>query len=167
MDSQGLSRGLLTGSNRHLTRSKDFHSYARILIKARFKGLDSVFSIMNCYGPYSNKNIFWDCVVAGGIFNYPNLILDGDLNFTLSDLEVWGEKTRLDQRAHYFSHLLDSMNMVDLAPITPGPAWRNGRMGSEGVSKRLDRFLASIHLIPMLGNYNSWTRPSDISDHYS
>ena len=87
------------------------------------KAMTLVFSIVNCYGPYSNRTAFWDCAVAGGIFNYPNLILARDLNFTLSDLKVWGEKARLDQRAHYFSHLLDSMNMVDLAPITPRPSW--------------------------------------------
>ena len=46
------------------------------------------------------------------------------------------------------------------------PTWRNGRAGPEGVRKRPDRFLASFHLIPLLGSCHSWTQPSEISDHY-
>ena len=58
LESHGLSGGLLTGWNPHLTRCKAFQSFAVILVKAIFKGHDSVFSILNCYGPYSNKDFF-------------------------------------------------------------------------------------------------------------
>ena len=157
LDAHGLSGGILSAWNPRLIRCKAYHSFAGILLSASFKGLDSVFSIVNCYGPYANKTSFWDSVVSGGIFNFPNLILAGDLNFTISDLEIWGDRARLDHLALYFAQLLDPMNMVDLAPTTIGPTWRNGRASPEGVSKRLDRFLASFHLIPLLGSYHSWT----------
>ena len=49
------------------------------------------------------------------------------------------------------------MHMVDLAPTKIGPTWRNGRLGPEGVSKRL---------ILTLGCYHSWIQPSKIYDHY-
>ena len=88
-------------------------------------------------------------------FNYRNLILAGDLNFTISDLEIWGEHAHMDHYSLYFAQLLDSLHMVGLAPTKIGPTWRNGRIGPEGVSKRLDRFLASLHLIPTLGCYHS------------
>lgn len=106
-------------------------------------------------------------MVAGGIFNYPNLILAGDLNFTTSDLEIWGEHTRRDHLSLYFSKHLDSMNMVDLIPSKIGPTWRNGRASFDGVSKRLDRFLTYFTLVPSLGCYKSWIQPSEISYHYS
>ena len=157
LDAHGLFGGILSTWNPHLTCCKYYHSFVGILLYARFKGLDYVFSIINCYGPYANITVFWDCAIDGGIFNYPNLILAGDLKFTLSDLEVWGDRARLDHQVLYFAQLLDTMNMVDLDPTTLGPTWRNGRVGIEGVSKRLDRFLASIHLIPLLGSYHSWT----------
>ena len=102
---------------------KAFHSFAGILLSASFKGLDSVFSIVNFYGPYANINSCRDSAVSGGIFNFPNLILAGDLNFTIFDLEIWGDCARLDHVSLYFSQLLDSMNMVDLSPTTIGPTW--------------------------------------------
>ena len=58
LDAHGISGGLLTGWNPHLTRCKAYHSFVGILIKARFKGLDFVYYILNCYGPYSNRAFF-------------------------------------------------------------------------------------------------------------
>ena len=155
LDSLGILGGLLTSWNPHLTHCKVFHSYDGILVKAIFKGLDFVFSILNYYGPYSNKYFFWYKVLARAIFYYPNLILAGDLNFTLSNAEIWGNRARIDHMVHYFSHLLDSTNMVDLAPHTPGPTWRNDCVGHDGVSKRIDRFLDTLHVLPALNQYNS------------
>ena len=43
--------------------------------------------------------------------------------------------------------------MVDLNPYHTGLTWRNGRTGTEGVSKRLDRFLVSLQLIPIILGY--------------
>ena len=166
LDSHGLSGGLLSSWNPHITQCKAFHSFASILLKDRFKGDDYFFSILNYYGPYTNRVTFWDNVLAGGIFKYPNLILDGDLNFTFSDSDIWGINARMDHMVHYFKYLLDSSNMVELNPYHTGPTWRNGRTGTEGVSKRLERFLVSLQLIPVLNSYHSWIHPFEISHHY-
>ena len=92
-----------------------------ILVKASFKGFNSIFSILNCYGPYSNRDYFWNNVLAGGIFDPPNIILVGDLNFTISDAKIWGSKARIDTLAPFFSQLLTTTNMVDLAPLLALP----------------------------------------------
>ena len=88
IDALGLSGGILSAWNPCLVRCKAYHSFAGILLSANFKALDSVFSIVNYYVPYANRTTFWDTAVAGGIFNFPNLILAGDLNFTISSLEI-------------------------------------------------------------------------------
>ena len=88
IDALGLSGGILSAWNPRLVRCKAYLSFAGILLSTSFKALDSVLSNVNCYGPYANRTTFWDTVVAGGIFNYPNLILAGDLNFTTSELEI-------------------------------------------------------------------------------
>ena len=53
-----------------------------------------------------------------------------------------------------------------MAPLKSGPTWRNGRAGSEGISKRLDRFLISSSLLPSLRLYKSWIKCVDLSDHF-
>ena len=91
-DATGLSGGLLAGWDPHLVRCKAFSSLAGIILKASFKGLVETFTVINCYGPYTQRFTFWNNVVAGGLLGKPNLLLAGDLNFTLSFAEVWDVK---------------------------------------------------------------------------
>ena len=56
--------------------------------------------------------------------------------------------------------------MVDLDPLSPDPTWRNGHVGIDGISKILDRFLASTCLLPILDHFRTWTHPSMIFVHY-
>ena len=72
----------------------------------------------------------------------------------------------MDPLAPYFSQLLKDSNMIDVPPICAGPTWRNGRVGDEGISKRLDMLLASASLIPHLKMHRVWSHPSEVSDHY-
>ena len=53
-----------------------------------------------------------------------------------------------------------------MAPQVTGPTWRNGRIGDEGISKFLDRFLIFNSLLPSLGVYRTWTKCLELSDHF-
>ena len=55
---------------------------------------------------------------------------------------------------------------MDVAPPCAGPTWRNGRIGEDGISKRLDRFLLSEQLISSLPRYRAWVHRSGLSDHF-
>ena len=94
-------------------------------------------------------------VVKGGLLNLNNLILAGDLNLTLNNSEVWGEKARLDPLGPFFTNLFSSHQLVDIAPIVAGPTWRNGCSSADGISKHLDRFLLSTNLLEHLPLYRS------------
>ena len=55
-----------------------------------------------------------------------------------------------------FSMKLDGFGIVDIATTVLVPTWSNRRVGSENISKRLDRLLVStdfldldLHLIPL------------------
>ena len=83
-DASDLSGRLLAGWDCHLVCWKDFYSLVGILLKANFKGLAETFTIINCYGPYTQRTSYWNNLVTGGLLGLPNLLLAGDLNFTLS-----------------------------------------------------------------------------------
>jgi hypothetical protein len=45
------------------------------------------------------------------------------------------------------------------------PTWRNGRVGADYISKRLDRFLISEHLLSLEERYRTWVNLPFLSDH--
>ena len=73
-------------------------------------------TIVNIYGPYTNRLEFWDSFRKSGFIKEIKLIIDGDLNFTLGAHEIWGPKARTDPLAPYFSNLLMDSKLVDLDP---------------------------------------------------
>ena len=96
ISSSRLSGGILSGWNPKLIKCKAYHTVAGILLKAMIHGSTFPLSILNCYGPYHNREIFWNSVASGGLLSLPNLILVGDLNLTLNVSEIWGSKAQLN-----------------------------------------------------------------------
>jgi endonuclease/exonuclease/phosphatase family metal-dependent hydrolase len=164
----GLHRSLCGMLSAWNPRKADFSAYlipAGILLEGRVKDLDRNLKVINCYGPYSDREVFWEAIKNEGIFKDQNLILGGDLNFTTSFREVWGEHARVDPLQPYFSKLLQEEGMVDVEPLKLQPTWRNGRRGQEFIAKRLDRFLISEDLATTGFRYRSVVCNLNISDH--
>ena len=134
----GLSRGLLTAWNPRKVRCRAYETLASILVKDKFRGMTVILNIINCYGPYKDRDIFWERVHNGGLLNSPHLILGGDINLTMNSLEIWGTRAVLDPLASFFKNLFDSVGLIDVAPSIAVPTWRNGRVGDHGIRKRLD-----------------------------
>ena len=105
-------------------------------------------------------------MASRGLLSLPNLILARDLNFTLNVSNIWGNKAQLDPLGPLFFKLLSHHQLVDVAPSYAGPTWRNGRMGEEGISKRLDRLLLSNQLISSLPRHRVWAHRCGISNHF-
>jgi hypothetical protein len=64
-----------------------------------------------------------------------NMILGGDLNFSLGTIEVWGPRARADPLTYFFRHFISEVGLSDLTPIKLGPTWRNKRMGEDHIAK--------------------------------
>jgi hypothetical protein len=47
----------------------------------------------------------------------------GDLNFSLGAVKVWGPRSSLDPLIDYFTHFLDSHELLDLEPVKLQPTW--------------------------------------------
>jgi exonuclease III len=96
VDSTGLSGGLLTVWN---PKKVDFNAYltsAGIMLEGTVKDLDKKLKLINCYGPYLDREVFWETIKREGLLKEHSLILGGDLNFTTSSREVWGAHARSD-----------------------------------------------------------------------
>ena len=122
--------------------------------------------ILNVYGPYREREFFWNNALRGGLLNLPYLVLGGDLNLTLHSSKIWGSKATLDPLSYHFISLFETAGLVDVAPLVTGPTWRNGWYSILDIGKRLDIFMVADHLVPLLPQDRVWTRTSEIFDHY-
>ena len=120
---------------------------------------------INLDGPYSNQEFFWNNLLGMDCFNYPNLIVGGDLNFSLGLSEVWGAKARVDVLIDFFTHLFEGLGLIDISPLDSKPTWSNHRVGSECICKRLDRFFLSADFLDMDFLLKQWIGCGGDSDH--
>jgi hypothetical protein len=165
VDSSRLSGGMLTAWNPRKDEFSSFLTPAGILLDGLVKDLNKRLKLINCYGPYSDREVFWEVIKRDGILNEHNLILGGNLNFTTSNREVWGAHARVDPLHLYFSQLIQVEGLVDVEPLKLLPTWRNGRGGQDYIAKRLDRFLISEDLALSGFRYRTWVCNLKISDH--
>jgi hypothetical protein len=85
-----------------------------------------------------------------------SLIIARDLNLTTSSREIWGERAKIDPLSKFYKHLFSKNTLVDLKLVELLPTWRNGRVGSTDISKRLDRF--------MVGEMGEWDQQTFLRD---
>ena len=104
---------------------------------------------MNIYGPYLDKERFWNNIFSLDCLKNSKLIIGGDLNFSVGFSEIWGARARVDSLSSFFSGKMDAFSLVDIAPSVIVPTWSNIRVGIDNISKRLDRLLVSTDLLDL------------------
>jgi hypothetical protein len=142
-----------------------FLSCACLLLTGTCKWNSHPINFLNVYGPCQNKKTFWQQVESQGLLDLHNLVLAGDLNFTLNSGEIWGVSSIQDPLADFFTTLFNSHGLVDFPPAILSPTWRNGRLGKDHISKRLDRFYISDSLATTSDRIRTWVDFSYLSDH--
>jgi hypothetical protein len=73
-------------------------------------------TLLDVYGQCMDRKTFWKKCVDKGIMLHNDLIMAGDLNFTLNAKEIWGTAISLDPLATFFKDLFANTPMVDVAP---------------------------------------------------
>jgi hypothetical protein len=94
MDYVGLLGGLLVAQGTFFRVVSSSIVPSRIVVEIKDRSLNSVFELINIYGPYSDCIPFGEGLSSSGVLEAKNVILVGDLNFTLSTQEIWGEHAR-------------------------------------------------------------------------
>ena len=57
-NASGLSGGILTAWNPRKVRCRAYATFVGILVKAKFCGMAAILDIINCYGPYKDRDNF-------------------------------------------------------------------------------------------------------------
>ena len=127
--------------------------------------LQKEISFVNLYAPYLDTESFWNNLIKLDVFLSPFLVFGGDLNFSLGLSEIWGVKAQADPLTNFFHNLLESLGIVGINPLESLPAWSNRRVGSEGISKRLDRLLVSADFLDCDFLLKQWIGCGGVSDH--
>jgi hypothetical protein len=107
--------------NMQILSSSSYHSALSVKLIVKDVGLS--FSILNIYGSYDDRIPFWEELANAGAFNDPLTLVGGDLNFTLSHREVWGDNPRVDAHRGFFITFLANHHLVDVEPVKIVPTW--------------------------------------------
>jgi hypothetical protein len=124
------------------------------------------FMILNVYGPTHERIQFWDNLLGNSFTKKENLILGGDLNFSLGAAESWGQRAHSYAQSDYFNHKLGEVGSLYISHAKLCPTWRNKRLGEDYISKRLDRFLLSTNLVESPLFFRQWVGSGGESDHH-
>ena len=142
LDAEGHSGGLAIGCRDGRLKILSFWGMQNVMgMEVIYPDFDFSFVVVNVYGPCQARVAFWNAFMSKYLLNGKNLIIGGDLNFSLVNAEAWGPSARIDPLSDYFAHLLLSHKLIDVNFIKAKPTWRNRRTGEERIAKRLDRFL--------------------------
>lgn len=93
--------------------------------------------VLNVYGPYQDRQSFWERVANDGLLPDEHLVIGGDINLTLSATEVWGGRASLDPLSYFFNELFIASNLTKIQQVVLRPTWTNESCGNEGIAKRL------------------------------
>ena len=106
LDSQRCYGGLLSAWNPTYAKSCAFGTVAGIFLEGRLKHSKETIKLLNCYAPYKDRETLWQQISDFELLCEDNLIIGGDLNFTLSSREVWGDLAWIDPLTNFFSNIL-------------------------------------------------------------
>lgn len=82
--------------------------------------------------------------------NSNNLIMGGDINFTISHVEYCGHNEQLDPLYEFMEKHLEQHHIIDIPMNKKQPTWRNRRIGEASLDQRLDHFLTKESLLGTL-----------------
>jgi len=113
LDVMGRSGGLALGFNPCTIHLKACWGGAGFIGMDNFSiyfGMD--LRIVNIYGPFHNKEAFWNHLLNLSIINSDNIILGGDLNFSIGFGESWGTNSEVDPLSYIIEKFLEEHHLM-------------------------------------------------------
>eukprot|EP00253_Pinus_taeda_P033090 PITA_33090 len=166
LDATGRSGGLAIGiHNRAIKIRNIWGDRGFIGLDVYVLSMEMDIQVINVYGPCSNRATFWSALLESELLKEDNIILDGDLNFTMGFCESWRHSAQVDIFSDTISNLLEEHHWVDIPTARLQHTWTNNRSGVHSLASRLDRFLIKESLYNRLSRIRQWVGSGGISDH--
>jgi len=166
LDASGRSGGLAIGVNNRPAEVRNiFGGRGFIGLDINSQLVDGDIRIINIYGPCADRANFWRFLFESELFQADNIILGGDLNFSLGFSESWGHLAQVDSLTDTMTSLLEEHKWVDIPSARLQYTWTNNRSGEQNLARRLDRFLIKESLFNNLPRIRQWVGSGGISDH--
>eukprot|EP00253_Pinus_taeda_P001842 PITA_01842 len=157
LDARGRSGGCALGINNKTTQMINCWGRLGVLaMNVPFGCSETEFTLVNFYGPCSDRESFWHSLLSCSLLRVPHFFLGGDMNFSLGIVESWGPQATPDPLDEFFNSNLSASHLVDIHTTKIQPNLRNRRTGSTALARRLDRFLIKQALLPVLSCARQW-----------
>jgi len=98
----------------------------------------------NIYGPCHSREVFWERLFNAYFMQADNMIIGGNLNFSLGISKSWGNRAQTDPLTTFFEIMMDSHDLLNIDSENIVPTWRNRRTGEDALARRLDHFLLKL-----------------------
>ena len=106
--------------------------------------LGKVIKIINIYGPYSNRQVFWENNFHSNLLSEEYVFAGGDFNFNVGEYNIQGESDQSDPLVFYFIWSLEEQGLFYMDLIKLIPTQHNMRVVQAHISKRFNRFLVNM-----------------------
>eukprot|EP00253_Pinus_taeda_P036400 PITA_36400 len=167
LDAEGHSGGLAIGFREGRLQTYSLWGMAHVIgLEAFSPKIGFPILFLNVYGPCQGRESFWNLFLSKSLLKNRSLILGGDLNFSMGNVEAWGPFAREDPLSEFFANTLQAHNLIDVNLIKVKPTWRNRRAVEGRVAKRLDHFLISEDMIANIPMFRQWVGEGGNSDHF-
>lgn len=108
LDAYGRFGGIAIGfSNKTIDLIKMWGCRGFISVDIYSISLETELRVINLYGPCLDRANFWRRLLASSNFQVDNIILGGDLNFSLGFRESWGHLAQVDGLTNAITSLLE------------------------------------------------------------
>eukprot|EP00253_Pinus_taeda_P011273 PITA_11273 len=166
LDASGRSGGLAIGVNNRTAEVRKYfggRSFIGLDISSHLVERD--IRIINVCGPCTDRANFWRILLGSELFQADNIILGGDLNFSLGFSESWKHLSQVDSLTDTMTSLLEDHKWVDIPSARLQYTWSNNRSGEQSLARRLDRFLIKEPLYKNFPRIRQWVGSGGIFDH--
>eukprot|EP00253_Pinus_taeda_P013368 PITA_13368 len=127
--------------------------------------LETEVHIINIYGPCLDRENFWRRLLDSYFLQADNIILGGDLNFSLGFSESWGHLAQVDGLTNTISTLLEEHQWVDIPSTRIQHTWTNNRSGDHSLARRLDKYLIEEAFLNTNPCIRQWVGTGEHEDH--